>query len=253
MINIYKITNKITDKNYIGKTKKDLHERLHEHYKSSKRNDTNSLLHKAIRKYGIDNFEIQLIVKIINEDANLNEIKYIKEYKSFSPYGYNLTKGGDGGLWTRERKESFSKYQKKFGNNPEERKRRSERNIERYKDPKQREKTALASKNRQWINNTKENKFIKKCELSEYLEKGWVVGKIDFIRKNKIIVNNGNNQIWINKNELKDYISNGWIRGSLKSKYPTMWIHKGDKEKRIRKKDIDLYPDWFLGRKKKIV
>jgi group I intron endonuclease len=249
MINIYLIKNKINNKIYIGKTKKKIEIRFHEHHKSAKRNDTNSILHKAIRKYGIDNFEIKLICFCNNNIANENEKKYINENNSFYPHGYNLTKGGDGGLWTEKRKKRFSEYQKIIGNKPEERKQRSIRNIERYKDPKEREKTGEKAKNRKWINDGGINKFVNQNELDNYISNGWIIGKIDFGRKNKIVVNNGKMQKWINEDELDSYINRGWIQGGLKLKKKYAWINKDGKQKRVEKEKLFQYKDWELGRK----
>ncbi|AYV78613.1 MAG: GIY-YIG catalytic domain-containing endonuclease [Edafosvirus sp.] len=61
------------------------------------------LLNNAIRKYGSKNFEI----KTLEENISLDEIdefeeKYIIEYNSMVPNGYNLTKGGKNGKMTVE-------------------------------------------------------------------------------------------------------------------------------------------------------
>ena len=100
MAGIYKITNKINNKIYIGMTTKDIEVRWKQHLKVSKsKNDKNHrLIHKAILKYGVENFIFEKLYEtdVINlEHLKELEIKYIKEYNSFEN-GYNLTKGGDG-------------------------------------------------------------------------------------------------------------------------------------------------------------
>jgi group I intron endonuclease len=52
------------------------------------------LLNNAIRKYGKDNFEVTTLIKCKNEELDEYEIKFIEEYNSVMPNGYNLKKGG---------------------------------------------------------------------------------------------------------------------------------------------------------------
>lgn len=100
MAGIYKITNKINNKVYIGMTTKDIEVRWKQHLKVSKsKNDKNHrLIHKAILKYGVKNFTFDKLYEtdVINlEHLKELEISYIEQYNSFKN-GYNLTKGGDG-------------------------------------------------------------------------------------------------------------------------------------------------------------
>jgi len=98
---IYKITNKINNKFYIGKTKGSLSQRMACHKSVSSRNNTNQIIHKAIRKYGWSNFKVEILKDNIKNLKILNkkEIFYIKLYNSTDPnVGYNLTSGGDGGI-----------------------------------------------------------------------------------------------------------------------------------------------------------
>ena len=67
---IYKITNLINNKIYIGKTKKDIETRFKEHLQNAI-NDCQYNLSKAIRKYGIDNFNIEMI-DTAESDEELN-------------------------------------------------------------------------------------------------------------------------------------------------------------------------------------
>lgn len=84
---IYKLTNKINGKAYVGKTY-NLTERLKGHLNS----DCCRAIHRALLKYGIENFNIEIISKSNNEDelANL-EYKMILEHETMTPKGYNLT------------------------------------------------------------------------------------------------------------------------------------------------------------------
>lgn len=93
---IYKVTNLINGKCYIGKTVKTLERRKTEH--CSKNNQIkNSYLRNAIKKYGKEHFSWEVIEKCLKEDLNWREKYYIQEYKSLvTENGYNLTTGGDG-------------------------------------------------------------------------------------------------------------------------------------------------------------
>ena len=94
---IYKITNKITNKSYVGFTSKSIKERFHKHYLNAM-SGMDTYLYKSIRKYGIDKFSIVEIEKLDNQnEAYEREKYYIEKYTTISPSGYNLTKGGDGG------------------------------------------------------------------------------------------------------------------------------------------------------------
>lgn len=91
---IYRITNKINGKSYIGQTTKTPEIRFHQHFLKSKK--SNTLLSKAIRKYGIENFELEILEKIEDEKISLDEREkyYIKFYETYMN-GYNLTEGGN--------------------------------------------------------------------------------------------------------------------------------------------------------------
>ena len=93
---IYKITNVVNNKVYIGLTTTPLKKRWYAHVRDSKKSEKH--LYAAMRKYGLYNFKIEVIddtAKDIQELGKL-ERKYIKIYKSSNPdYGYNLTEGGD--------------------------------------------------------------------------------------------------------------------------------------------------------------
>lgn len=88
---IYKITNKVNGKSYIGQTRYTLEFRWkqHQHKKD------NTYFHNAIHKYGIDNFDIEVLEECNIEDLNSREIFYIAKFDTFNN-GYNLTIGGDG-------------------------------------------------------------------------------------------------------------------------------------------------------------
>lgn len=92
---IYKITNNVTGKLYIGQTTQSLHGRFKDHCREDKHKTTQSYLHRAIHKYGKENFSIEEIDSASTlEGLNILEEHYIAKFNSLSPNGYNLEKGG---------------------------------------------------------------------------------------------------------------------------------------------------------------
>ena len=93
---IYKITNALNGKVYIGKTSRSVEIRWHEHCKNCKSaNVNNRPLYKAMNKYGIDSFKIETIETCPEEKSSERERYWIEYYQSFKQ-GYNATIGGDG-------------------------------------------------------------------------------------------------------------------------------------------------------------
>ena len=98
---IYKITNIINGKVYIGKTSLSIEDRYKQHIRDSKKSRTNKRpLYDAMNKYGIDNFIIEEIeTNISDDDINDKEVYYIQKFHSYigDEYcnGYNATLGGD--------------------------------------------------------------------------------------------------------------------------------------------------------------
>jgi group I intron endonuclease len=91
----YIITNKQNGKSYVGITTRKIARRWYEHCYVG--NSCGQLLNKAINKYGIDAFEIQVVAsaKTIVDLKEL-EKQLIVQYQTKVPNGYNLTDGGDG-------------------------------------------------------------------------------------------------------------------------------------------------------------
>lgn len=93
---IYKITNDINNKIYIGKTNLTIQERFKQHYRDSQKNfQEKRPLYQAINKYGIDHFQIEEIEECLTEQASEREQYWIGFYKGYEQ-GYNATQGGDG-------------------------------------------------------------------------------------------------------------------------------------------------------------
>ena len=93
---IYKSTNKINGKVYIGQTIKSLEQRIKGHIKESKI-DSNRPFMSSINKYGVSNFIFEVIDSANSlDELNDKEIYWINFYNSVSPNGYNVTGGGQG-------------------------------------------------------------------------------------------------------------------------------------------------------------
>lgn len=116
---IYKITNLINNKIYIGQTinieERWRHHREIPYRKNSK--ERNRPLYRAIKKYGLDNFKFEIIDEVGNlEIANEKEIYYISKFNSsIDENGYNLELGGNNGLKSDYTKEKISKAHKGYG------------------------------------------------------------------------------------------------------------------------------------------
>lgn len=101
---IYKITNLINGKVYVGQTRSRLRHRLAQHL-----NKKTTLVSQALRKYGVENFQIEKIDSAdTQEELNLKEKYWIKKYNSISPNGYNIHEGGLVNIPTEETRKKIS-------------------------------------------------------------------------------------------------------------------------------------------------
>jgi len=87
---IYKITNTLNQKIYVGKSKNPK-VRWRQHKSHSKKRNTK--LYYAMRKYGVENFTFEILEECLEAQVNERETHYVSLLK---PY-YNMTNGGDGG------------------------------------------------------------------------------------------------------------------------------------------------------------
>src|ERR1700722_15383875 len=120
---IYKLTNNINGKVYIGQTTREMDVRVNEHFNHSGKQCR--YLKSAIQKYGKENFvPVLLDTADSKSDLDLKEIGYIEFYKSDdSNFGYNLTKGGSkvtefskdhNNGWKKNREERAQKMSEMF-------------------------------------------------------------------------------------------------------------------------------------------
>lgn len=91
---IYKITNTVNGKLYVGYTTRPFNERMSRHKNDDVKHNT--LLGRAIKKYGWNNFKCEIIIEESDREKLLElERYYIRLLNSKKPNGYNLTIGGE--------------------------------------------------------------------------------------------------------------------------------------------------------------
>ena len=120
---IYKVTNLVNQKVYIGQSINSLEQRKAEHYKDAKRTDRPTVyFHNALLKYDWKYFKWEVIEEVDNINAlNEREIYWISFYNSTNKNkGYNLKSGGkNGGTCCEETKAKIGKTTKDKWKNPE--------------------------------------------------------------------------------------------------------------------------------------
>ena len=89
---LYKVTNKISGKLYVGVTINPA--RRFQQHKSLRTNC--SILKNAIKKYDIKSFSFDVLCSGSDDYIDDLEVKAIQAYSSQAPSGYNMTLGGDG-------------------------------------------------------------------------------------------------------------------------------------------------------------
>jgi group I intron endonuclease len=112
---VYRIKNLTNGLCYIGQTTKQLATRWKAHQKKT----GCRFLSNAIKKYGPENFQINILCRCASkEELNHREAYYIRLFKTLAPTGYNLKEGGANGTVTFETRQKMSDSQRKR-NTPE--------------------------------------------------------------------------------------------------------------------------------------
>lgn len=112
---IYKVTNNVNGKIYIGQTTKTAEQRLRKHWSEANCEfRPENYFHNALLKYGIDNFTIEVIDTAETlEELNQKEIYWINKLNATNKdIGYNLMSGGKSGVKTEETKQKISEKKK---------------------------------------------------------------------------------------------------------------------------------------------
>lgn len=100
---VYKFTNQINNFCYIGITSSPIERRIKRHLNDSEKDD-GLYFHRALSKYGIQNFTVEILEdNILEEEIDEKEKYYIKLYDSFflNGKGYNMTTGGRDGSFCK--------------------------------------------------------------------------------------------------------------------------------------------------------
>ena len=181
---IYKITCLINGKSYIGQTVKDLKSRWNQHISQVRYVGGNSnrkicrYLHTAIKKYGIQNFKIEILEVCSSlEELNKKEIEYIKNLNTLAPNGFNLNGGGNNRSVISEETRKLLSIKLSGKNNPMFGKKGSLKQKEWLKEFNKRPRSE------QWIENCKKAQQLR---ASLGLNKGFVGKKSkDIIEKTR--------------------------------------------------------------------
>lgn len=103
---IYRVRNCLNGKGYVGKTTKTLIERWQRHICAVHRG-SQTLVHNAVRKYGVNAFDVEVLFTLEHIDDELDDRKLLDELERafivledthVSCGGYNLQEGGEGGI-----------------------------------------------------------------------------------------------------------------------------------------------------------
>lgn len=113
---IYKITNLINGKVYIGQSQ-NIKKRWAVHRSDYLKDGKDYALYRAFRKYGIENFSFEIIEECSKNELDVKEKFYIAKYNSFFCDGYNMTLGGQGVRYPMT-EEYRIKYSRNSGGEP---------------------------------------------------------------------------------------------------------------------------------------
>lgn len=286
---IYKTTNLINNKIYIGQHRYNL-PILDEKYLGS-----GKLILEAINKYGKENFSCKLL-EICETEKELNdkEIYWISFYNSTdTEIGYNISQGGFvprlsselNGMYGKHHSEDTKKIlSEKRKLNPrifqsqEEREKRSKTLEGHEVSEETREKLRKYNLNKISITNGVINKTILPEYLDEYIKQGFYKGRIKVKKEPRIWVTNDTEQHLIKFEDLNTYISKGYYRGKLKSKVSVWnkglsgykcnnsrpgklnprygvkraWVYKDDENRQVKLEELEYFLSngYKRGRKK---
>jgi group I intron endonuclease len=105
---VYKIENRVTGKCYVGQTTQRLRKRFQQHLSDARTRAGCTALAGAIRKYGSENFAVELLQRCASE-KELNEAErfWIERLNCYAPDGYNIREGGSRGRMAESTKEKM--------------------------------------------------------------------------------------------------------------------------------------------------
>lgn len=209
---IYKITNLVNNKIYIGLSTKSVEESMC--YFGSGR-----LINEAILKYGKENFHKEIIEDNVTDFEKLKnrEIYWIDSFKSHVDFdNYNLTLGGDGVLGFKPTKETKKILSKKTSNS----------NKERWKDPEYRNNMLNHLHNRSIESREKVGNSLRGIPKSDMARKNMSIAKkgkpqSDKAKESQRIVQSGMkyyyNPVTKVKTRSKEELPYPWIKSSART------------------------------------
>lgn len=259
---IYKTTNLINGKIYVGKHKWSKEGCLDENYLGS-----GTYLARAIDKYGKENFICE-ILDTANSLDELNERErfYIKELDAMNQsIGYNLTRGGDGTYLpgrclgdsknpvVREKISSTLKVlwedENSVFNSTRYRELLSEGVSNSHKEGKRKDTYEKISKTKLGHTVSQETRDKISKKLKEDSELNRVARQINKEKhQGKMWINNGEKQLLIKSDLALDYLNSGWVRGRLPYSEETIKnMTRGNRNradlKRLRGKTVCIHKD----------
>ncbi len=217
---VYKTTNLINGKIYIGQHKKAF---LDSNYLGS-----GFALNKAVKKYGINNFKCEILQLYASKnDLNNGEKEYIKKFNSNdSTIGYNIADGGQGGDLGEVSRARISAALKGRPKTAGHRKKLSDINRGKRLSPDTKAKISVGNRGKILSDETKTkmSSSAKKLNHSGYQT-----------LKDKIAINNGELVKFIDKSL---EIPNGWEKGNITArKAHNMTNYYNDKDAMLRKSE----------------
>ena len=207
---LYKITNILNNKCYIGWTNRNIQERWQEHQTDALRVRDNRKFYNAIRKYGITNWTVEKLLETnTTDEAKIKEIELISFYNSYHK-GYNATKGGDGNngiIMSEESNRARSQKLKGTKKSPE--------TIEKFRarrsTPEENEKRSLSHKGKKkpWVKWTPEQ--IEKRAMTRRLLSKEQYDQIHELRKQGLTIKKIGIIVGCSGDMVKKWLKKDWI------------------------------------------
>lgn len=161
---VYKLTNKFDRKIYVGQSY-DVEKRYAQHCRSKNANKSTCVMTSIIKKYGIDSFDFDVLIRCPKENLDYWETFYIRYYCSNNPkFGYNKTSGGKSGFSVgQETKNKLSA---------------SHKGIITWNKGKKLHYKPFNSQGSKWMNNGEIEKMVMPDAINIHIEQGFIFGRL---------------------------------------------------------------------------